>query len=107
MSDAGKEAPKEPVRVAIRIIDKDYHIACQAEEKPALMQSAELLNEKMREIREGGKVSGAERVAVMAALNLAHEVLQLRARGASPETGARLKSMRERVESALRQRAAP
>jgi cell division protein ZapA (FtsZ GTPase activity inhibitor) len=43
----------------------------------------------------------------MTALNLAHDLLQLRARGASPEAGARLKSMRERVESALRQRSAP
>ena len=58
MSEAARELPKEPVRVAIRILDKDYHIACQAEEKAALLQSAELLNEKMREIRESGKVSG-------------------------------------------------
>jgi cell division protein ZapA len=104
MSEAAKELSREPIRVAIRVLDKDYHIACQPEEKTALLQSAEFLNEKMREIRESGKISGGERVAVMAALNLAHEVLQLRTRGASPETGARLKSMRERVESALRQR---
>ena len=104
MSEAAMELPKEPVRVAIRILDKDYHIACPAGEKAELLQSADFLNSKMREIRESGKVSGGERVAVMAALNLAHEVLQLRTRGASPETGARLKSMRERVESALRQR---
>ena len=107
MSEAARELPKEPVRVAIRILDKDYHIACQAEEKAALLQSAELLNEKMREIRESGKVSGSERIAVMTALNLAHDLLQLRARPVSPETGARLKSMRERVESALRPRAGP
>jgi len=104
VSEAAKGLAAEPVRVAIRILDKDYHIACRPEEKAALLQSAELLNEKMREIRESGKVSGGERVAVMAAINLAHEVLQLRTSGGSPETGARLKSMRERVESALRQR---
>lgn len=97
----------EPVRVAIRILDKDYHIACAAEEKAGLLRSAELLNERMREIREGGKVSGADRIAVMAALNLAHELLQLRAVGGSPETGTRLRSMRERVEAALHQRPAP
>jgi cell division protein ZapA len=94
----------EPVRVAIRILDKDYHIACAPEEKAGLLQSAEHLNEKMREIRESGKVSGGERIAVMAALNIAHELVQLRSRGASPEAGARLRSMRERVESALKQR---
>lgn len=96
----------EPVRVAIRILDKDYHIACAADEKAALLRSAELLNERMREIRDGGKVTGADRIAVMAALNLANELLQSRERG-SPETGARLKSMRERVESVLRPRASP
>lgn len=97
----------EPVRVAIRILDKDYQIACAADEKAALLRSAELLNERMREIRDGGKVTGADRIAVMAALNLANELLQSRERGGSPETGARLKSMRERVESALHPRARP
>ena len=94
----------EPVRVAIRILDKDYHIACPAEEKAELLQSADFLNGRMREIRESGKVSGSERIAVMTALNLAHDLLQLRARPVSPEAGVRLKSMRDRVESALRQR---
>ena len=98
------EPVAEPVRVAIRILDKDYHIACPAGEKAALLQSADFLNGRMREIREGGKVSGSERIAVMTALNLAHDLLQLRARPVSPETGVRLKSMRDRVESALRQR---
>ncbi len=104
---AAQQVAAEPVRVAIRILDKDYHIACPAEEKAALLQSADFLNGKMREIREGGKVSGSERIAVMTALNLAHDLLQLRARPVSPETGARLKSMRDRVESALRQRSGP
>jgi cell division protein ZapA len=107
MSEAtGKEskASKEPVTIAVRILDRDYHIACPPDEKDSLLQSAELLNSKLRETRDGGKVSGAERVAVMAALNLAHELLQLRARGGSPQTGARIKSMRQRVESVLRQR---
>jgi cell division protein ZapA len=97
----------EPVRVAIRILDKDYHIACSAEEKAELLRSAELLNERMREIRDTGKVTGADRIAVMAALNMAHELLQLREKGGSPETGTRLKSMRERVEAALHQRPNP
>lgn len=101
---AAQQSAAEPVRVAVRILDKDYHIACPADEKAALLQSADFVNGKMREIRDGGKVSGSERIAVMTALNLAHDLLQLRARQPSPETGARLKTMRDRVESALRQR---
>ena len=104
MSDAARA---EPVRVAIRILDKDYHVACGPDEKAGLLRSAELLNERMRQVREGGKVTGADRIAVMAALNLAHELLQLRDQGGNPETGTRLKSMRERVEAALHQRPHP
>jgi cell division protein ZapA len=100
-------ARSEPVRVAIRILDKDYHIACSPEEKAELLRSAELLNERMREIRDTGKVTGADRIAVMAALNLAHELLRLRDLGGNPETGTRLKSMRERIETALHQRTTP
>ncbi len=57
----------------------------------------------MREIRDSGKIAGLDRIAVMAALNLAHEVLKLRARdnGLEHDTGHRIKALRERVESAL------
>ena len=62
--------------VTIRILEKEYHVACPAEEKAALVESAELLNTKMREIRDSGKVVGLDRVAVMAALNLANELIR-------------------------------
>jgi len=57
----------------------------------------------MREIRDSGKIVGLDRIAVMAALNLAHEVITMRARetGSEQELGHRLKSMRERVETSL------
>ena len=62
----------------------------------------------MKEIRDSGKIVGLDRIAVMAALNLAHEVLKLRARGngSEQEMGQRLETLRERVESALREGAA-
>ena len=63
--------------VTVRILEKEYHVACPAAEKPSLMASAELLNSKMREIRDSGKVVGLDRVAVMAALNLANELLKV------------------------------
>jgi len=62
-------------RVSVRILEKEYHVACPAEERAALLDSAEYLNRKMREIRDSGKVVGLDRIAVMAALNIAHELL--------------------------------
>ena len=89
--------------VNVKIMDKEYQVACKADEKADLIDSAELLNMKMREIRDGGKVTGLDRIAVMAALNMAHELLQARGKGDVLETEAtgRLQAMRERVESAL------
>ncbi|MGH8293657.1 MAG: cell division protein ZapA [Gammaproteobacteria bacterium] len=66
----------ELARVTVRILDKDYQVACRDEERDALLESAALLTRKMQEIRESGKVVGLDRVAVMAALNLSHEILQ-------------------------------
>jgi cell division protein ZapA len=90
-------------RVSVRILEKEYHVACPVEERPALLDSAEYLNRKMREIRDTGKVVGLDRIAVMAALNIVNELLQSRGHDEGLETGlaARIKAMRERVESAL------
>lgn len=60
----------------VKILDKDYMVACPEEEQNALRQSANYLDQKMREIRASGKIHGLERIAVMAALNIAHEFLQ-------------------------------
>jgi len=63
-------------RITVRLLDKEYQVACPVDEREALIESAELLNRKMREIRDSGKVVGVDRIAVMAALNLSHEMLQ-------------------------------
>ncbi|MBL8200522.1 MAG: cell division protein ZapA [Chromatiales bacterium] len=91
------------VQVNIKILEKEYQISCPASERAALMDSAELLNGKMREIRDTGKVIGLDRIAVMAALNMANELLRSRSRGEHLEGDAklRLQAMRERVEGAL------
>jgi cell division protein ZapA len=89
--------------VNVKILDKEYQISCKADEKAALLDSAELLNSKMLEIRDSGKVTGLDRIAVMAALNMANELLAARGPGEHLETDAagRLQAMSERVESAL------
>jgi cell division protein ZapA len=90
-------------RVSVRILEKEYQVACLPEERAELLDSAEYLNVKMREIRDGGSIVGLDRIAVMAALNLAHELLKLRGRGDTADTdvGQKIRQLRERVESAL------
>ena len=90
-------------RVSVRILEKEYHITCPMEERSDLLDSAEFLNAKMREIRDSGKVVGLDRIAVIAALNLANELISFRKRDTTLETdvGGRLRILRERVESAL------
>ncbi|MDH4274637.1 MAG: cell division protein ZapA [Gammaproteobacteria bacterium] len=68
----------EAVAVDVRILDKDYRVACSPQEKTALVNSARFLDTKMREIRSSGKIIGSERIAVMAALNIAYELLRHR-----------------------------
>jgi cell division protein ZapA len=88
-------------RVSVRILEKEYQVACLPEERSELLDSAELLNAKMRDIRDGGNVVGLDRIAVMAALNLAHELLKLRGKGDDAEVTQKVRQMRERVEAAL------
>ena len=89
--------------VSVRILEKEYQVACPADERDDLLDSAEILNTKMREIRDSGKVVGLDRIAVMAALNMANELLQTKARDEALETslGPRLKVLTDRVESVL------
>jgi len=61
--------------VDVKILDKEYLVACPPEVKYELEQAAHYLDEKMREIRSVGKVFGSERIAVMAALNITHQML--------------------------------
>jgi len=62
----------------VTILDKEYQVACPEEQQADLLLSAKHLDEQMRSIRANGKVIGLERIAVMAALNISHELLQAR-----------------------------
>ena len=61
--------------VSENILGKEYQISCPAGEKEALISSAKLLNDNMEQIRSTGKVVGLDRIAVMAALNIAHDLI--------------------------------
>jgi cell division protein ZapA len=90
-------------QVSVRILDKEYQVACPAEERTELLDSAEMLNAKMREIRDTGRVVGLDRIAVMAALNMANDLLHAQARDKllDGDLSDRLKVISDRVDSAL------
>ena len=90
-------------RVSVRLLDREYQVACPVDERSDLLDSAEYLDAKMREVRDSGNVVGLDRVAVISALNIANELIKLRRNGGAVDfdIGARLRGIRERVESAL------
>jgi cell division protein ZapA len=71
--------------VAIRILDREFTVGCEPGERDSLTAAAQLLDARMREIRGNNKMAALDRVAVLAALNLAHELQQLRGEGGSRE----------------------
>lgn len=69
-------SPSEPITV--RILEREYRVMCTPEQRRDLMESALFLDQQMRQIRDSGRISSIDKIAVMAALNLAEEVLKLR-----------------------------
>jgi len=89
--------------IAVNILGKEYRIGCDSDEEEALLKAARLLDARMKQIRSSGKVIGTDRIAVMAALNLAHELLTRESSvdAAAGAANKRIRSMRERIEIAL------
>ncbi len=92
--------------VGIKILDKEYMITCPEDEKEALVASARYLDRRMKEARDGGKVLGTERMAVMTALNIVHDLLiqQKEKDDIERDVGARVKSLEEKIDVALGRR---
>ena len=86
----------EPVN--IRVLDREYTVGVEPSERDSLMAAAKLLDSKMREVRGANRMAAVDRVAVLAALNLAHELQQLRDDGSSRDREI------ERTLAALQQR---
>jgi cell division protein ZapA len=87
--------------VSLSILDKEYKIACSDEERITLVQSAQRLDQQMRKIRDTGKVNGTDRIAVLAALNLTHELSTESHSPLSEELSARLSQLRHKIENVL------
>jgi cell division protein ZapA len=64
----------------VNIMGREFRVACPTDEREELLQAVAYLNKRMREIRDSGKVAGSERIAIMAALNITHELLTARTR---------------------------
>ena len=65
----------------ISVMGREFRVACPEDEEKGLLEAVDYLNKKMDEIRENGKVVGLERIAIMAALNIAHELLSIKVGG--------------------------
>ncbi|HVF63394.1 MAG TPA: cell division protein ZapA [Casimicrobiaceae bacterium] len=108
MSAAGL-SPAETLQLDVSILGRDYRIACKEDEREALLQAVAHLDTRMREIRDTGKVAGIDRIAVMAALNIANDLLRERksaerSRSASidaSEAQRRIRDMQSAIDVAL------
>lgn len=89
--------------IKVSILGKDYRVGCETGHESELNSAARLLDSRMRDIRNSGKVIGTDRIAVMAALNLAHELLSKDNSDSETVSSAnkRLRALRERIEIAL------
>lgn len=88
--------------ISVRILDKDYQVACPPEQEAELAVSAKYLDKQMRGIRDSGKVIGLERIAVMAALNISYELLQASDHAdAKPGGDDALRRLNRRLDDAL------
>ncbi len=89
--------------VTIQILDKEYVVSCPQEDEDSLLTAAQLLNSQMQEIRDSGKIIGAERIAVMAALNIANELQQQKAGNSSYtySVSTRIRALQDKVDTAL------
>ena len=87
--------------VDVNIMGRDFTVSCTDEERPGLINAVNFLDKKMRDIRDSGKIVGAERIAIMAALNLAHELLNSKSGGV--EVGdfkRRITNMQDQIDKA-------
>jgi len=94
---------KEPKGLDVNIMGREFRVSCTDEDRRDLLKAVDFLNTKMRDIRDTGKVIGVERIAIMAALNIAHEYLSNRMEGGFDvgEFKRRMLSMQATIDQAM------
>jgi cell division protein ZapA len=103
---SAEDAKSRDRGLTIQILGRDFRVACPEGEEAQLQASVEFVNRRMKELRDTGRIAGNERVAIMAALNIAHEYLAKKPGKAAPVVDGedfrrRIASMQETLESAL------
>lgn len=93
----------DPKALQITVMGREFRVACPENEQKDLLEAVDYLNKKMDEIRDNGKVVGIERIAIMAALNIAHELLTTKVGGFDMAAlKRRMQSMETTLDQALR-----
>ena len=89
--------------IEVTVLERKLRIACKEDEQQDLLKAVQYLDAKMREIRDSGKVIGGERIAILAALNIAHELLSTRAGSGFdiPEFKRRMRDMAAAIDQAM------
>lgn len=100
-------APEEPVeQFDVSILDRDFRLAVPASERPLLEEAVRMVDERMREIRDSGKIAGMDRIAVMTALQIANELVTLSASSGKDKGAAdnlkRIRKLNGQLEEELR-----
>jgi len=94
------QSPISPV--TITLLDKQYQINCKQDEREELLESARILNLRLAEIKNSGAVIGLERIAIMAALNISHELVRVQKDGnASDVVSSGIERLQEKIGSAI------
>lgn len=98
---AARTADDRSVALDVTVLGRDYKVACREDERAQLVEAVAFLDRRMRDIRDSGKIAGIERIAVMAALNIANELLRARREpgGADPVPTFDAASAQRRIES--------
>lgn len=93
----------ESVSVTVKLLDREFLVGCKPSEREGLLAAVEYLNQKMREIRHTARSPGYDRIAVLAALDIAHELLTLQ-RGQSAisdSASEHIATLRRKLEQAM------
>lgn len=92
-------------QIDVRILDRDYKLAVSPEQRERLLEAVAMVDQRMRSIRDSGRVAGVDRIAVMVALQLANELLGASLPGSSAPTGEvirRIRKMNEEIDAEIK-----
>lgn len=101
-----KDSSSDPQMATVQLLGKDYTVSCPQDERSDLQRAARLLDERMRSINDSGAVRGLDRIALMAALNLAHDLIKEQNKSIDKQMETLIEDMSSKLESAVSDRVA-